>query len=72
MRTLHRAGWELPDPRAPLARPVRHVRLLESIVPQGHPRRYYTPPPALAAIVGIDDPIAEVADAENPLADGVT
>ena len=72
MRTALRAEWDSPEPRAPLARPVRHVRPLESILPQGHPRRYCTSPPALAAIVHRDDHIAQVTLATNPLADGVT
>jgi len=72
MRTVLRAGWDSPTPRAPFARPLRHVRPLETILPQGHPRRYCTSPPALAAIVHGDDHIAQVTSATNPLAHGIT
>jgi hypothetical protein len=72
MRTLHWADWGIPEPRAPLARPVRHVRTLDHLLPQGHPRRYCTSPPALAAIVRTDDQAAEVAFLPTPGADGAT
>ncbi len=71
MRTLHWAEWDSPEPRAPTARPVRHVRPDASTLPHGHPRRYRTSPPALAATVDNDDSAAEVTFATNPQAEGV-
>ena len=69
MRTLHWADWGNPEPRAPLARPVRHVRAMEHISPQGHPRWHCTSPPALAAIVRTDDQATVVTSVPTPGAD---
>ncbi len=72
LRTLHWAEGDSPEPRALVARPVRHVRAKGNFLPHGHPRHYRTSPPALAAIVSEDDDVAEVTFATNPQAKGVT
>jgi len=70
MGTVSWAEWGSPEPRAPAARPMRHVHLTENSLPHGHPRRRCTSPPALAAIVQPDDQAAAVTSAQNPLAQG--
>ena len=70
MRTLHWSDRGRPEPRAPSARPVRHVRFLDTFLPHGHPRRHSTPPPALAATARPGGHVAEVTFGDTPLAHG--